>query len=234
MMCSLPGWSKVSLIVTLALITGIGIGLLLIENGGSNSTIWPWSSDNTEAGSLYSSNDNALIQHVQSSSVIQLGWKALMPQDEAALMEKYQPDKSKPLSDQVFQSLQASFDSQYQSMQTSMNTVQGLNNKPVAMNGFIVPVDVNDSREILSFFLVPYFGACIHFPPPAPNQMVYVRTPEGFTLDGSSDAYTVTGLLQVAMFEDPMGTSAYLMDAVDIKPFSGKPDDVRDHELQTY
>jgi len=115
-----------------------------------------------------------------------------------------------------------------------MNTVQGLNNKPVAMNGFIVPVDVNDSREILSFFLVPYFGACIHFPPPAPNQMVYVRTPEGFTLDGSSDAYTVTGLLQVAMFEDPMGTSAYLMDAVDIKPFSGKPDDVRDHELQTY
>lgn len=219
-------WVKASLIVATALLTGIAIGAAIT----GKLSFWP---ENNTVDTLYSTTDQALMARM-SPELKNLGWKALLPPDEAAVIERYQPDESKPMADQVFQSIRASFDNQYQSVQTSINTVQSLDQTPVAIHGFIVPLDVSEKREILSFFLVPYFGACIHFPPPAPNQMVYVRTPGGFKVNGSSEAYTVTGLLQVAMFEDPMGTSAYLMDAITITSFSGQPDDVRNHNVQTY
>ena len=226
MSTALSWWVKASLIITAALTAVVVIAVAFSDK----LPLW---SDNHTASSLYSATDQALLARM-SPEVKNLGWKALLPPEEVTIMQKYQADESKPLADQVFQSIQASFDTQYQSVQTSMNTVQLLDETPALMHGFIVPLDMNEKREILSFFLVPYFGACVHFPPPAPNQMVYVRTPGGFKIDSSSEAYTVTGLLQIAMFEDPMGTSAYLMDAASITPFSGQPDDVRNHELQTY
>ncbi|MFN5811592.1 MAG: DUF3299 domain-containing protein, partial [Burkholderiales bacterium] len=47
-------------------------------------------------------------------------------------------------------------------------------NKKVRLPGYAVPLDADrsDKRE---FLLVPYFGACIHTPPPPANQIVLVR-----------------------------------------------------------
>ena len=48
----------------------------------------------------------------------------------------------------------------------------------VRIPGFVVPLE--DSKEGLKeFLLVPYFGACIHSPPPPANQIVHVlpKTP---------------------------------------------------------
>ena len=221
--------AKAGLIVGLALLAGVVAGFLL--TGGSP---FPAESSGLSKNAIFVSSNEDLRSQFENKKPWHAGWKDLLPENEASLIKQYQPDKTKPMNEQVFTSIQASFDADYQATLTSTNTVKTLHNRAVTINGFIVPLDVNDQREILSFFLVPYFGACIHFPPPAPNQMIYVRSPEGFTMDGSSDAYTISGILQVAMFEDPVGTSAYLMDAVSIQPFSGKPDDVRDHEFQTY
>jgi len=46
-------------------------------------------------------------------------------------------------------------------------------NQKIRMPGFVVPLDAvrNGQRE---FLLVPYFGACIHTPPPPANQIVLV------------------------------------------------------------
>ena len=44
-----------------------------------------------------------------------------------------------------------------------------LNEKEVRIPGFIVPVDFEQQQTITRFLLVPYFGACIHEPPPPPN-----------------------------------------------------------------
>ena len=41
--------------------------------------------------------------------------------------------------------------------------------------------------------LVPWVGACIHTPPPPPNQIVHVRTDKPFELKGMFDAVWVTG-----------------------------------------
>ena len=56
---------------------------------------------------------------------------------------------------------------------TKLNTA--LNNAHIKMPGFIIPIDIS-GEGVTSFVLVPYVGACIHVPPPPPNQLVFVST----------------------------------------------------------
>jgi len=60
----------------------------------------------------------------------------------------------------------------------------------IRLPGFIVPLEFDDDMNISEFFLVPYFGACIHMPPPPPNQIIFVRYPQGLQLDA---LYTPSG-----------------------------------------
>ena len=55
-----------------------------------------------------------------------------------------------------------------------------MNGKKVKLAGFIAPLDVDNSSGMLkTFLLVPYFGACIHVPPPPPIMVVMVEPQEG-------------------------------------------------------
>ena len=51
---------------------------------------------------------------------------------------------------------------------------KNLEDKEVKIPGYVLPLDMY-GRGINTFLLVPYIGACIHVPPPAPNQIVYVE-----------------------------------------------------------
>jgi Uncharacterized protein conserved in bacteria len=44
----------------------------------------------------------------------------------------------------------------------------------VKIPGFMVPLE-DDAEKVSEFLLVPYVGACIHTPPPPPNQIVHVK-----------------------------------------------------------
>lgn len=52
--------------------------------------------------------------------------------------------------------------------------LKALDGKAVKIPGFMVPLEDNQ-REVSEFLLVPSPQACIHVPPPPPNQMVYVK-----------------------------------------------------------
>ena len=41
----------------------------------------------------------------------------------------------------------------------------------IKIPGFIAPLDWADETELKEFLLVPYFGACIHLPPPPPIKL---------------------------------------------------------------
>lgn len=58
-----------------------------------------------------------------------------------------------------------------------------LEGKSVRIPGFLLPLEFDGDR-VTEFFLVPYVGACIHTPPPPPNQIVHVRIEQGFTPEG--------------------------------------------------
>lgn len=50
-----------------------------------------------------------------------------------------------------------------------------LDGAAIRLPGFMIPLDV-DAKGVTGFLLVPYLGACIHVPPPPPNQLVLVDT----------------------------------------------------------
>ena len=101
----------------------------------------------------------------------------------------------------------------------STNVNAGLNKQAIRLPGFIVPVEYNDDQVITEFFLVPYFGACIHVPPPPPNQIVYVKYPKGLTLEALYDPFWIEGELQTKIVENDMALSAYTVTAEAIKPY---------------
>jgi hypothetical protein len=87
------------------------------------------------------------------------------------ILSRYQQNLATDLTDQVVLSLQATTDQNYQATLQSINIVEKFLNKAISITGFIVPIDVQESRTMTSFFLVPYFGACTHYPPPPPKPL---------------------------------------------------------------
>lgn len=88
-----------------------------------------------------------------------------------------------------------------------------LEGKLVKIPGFIVPLDVAKDGTVREFFLVPYFGACIHVPPPPANQIVYVTAPQGIALDSIYEAYWITGTLKTQNKSTRLGAAAYSLTA---------------------
>ena len=180
-------------------------------------------------------------QEIEQKSVLRLSWQDLLPEQEEATLRQYQSGNAaselspaqigtvQSITNQLLLSIQASSDENYKSALHSTNIVQTVLGKAISISGFIVPIEVNEDRTLQSFFVVPYYGACIHFPPPPPNQIIFVQLPDGFAHHNLADAFTLTGILEQGMFEDPLGTSAYTLNVYDIKAYHGQPDDFRAH-----
>lgn len=99
------------------------------------------------------------------------------------------------------------------------NVNEALNGASVKIPGFIVPLDVGKDGTVTEFFLVPYFGACIHVPPPPPNQIVYVHAPKGIALDSIYEAYWVTGKLGAQQKSTRLGAAAYTLAAEKVEVY---------------
>ena len=72
------------------------------------------------------------------------------------------------------------------------------------------------------FLLVPYFGACIHSPPPPSNQIIHVLPKAPAKGLRSMDAVWISGTLRTVRADTSMGVSSYRMDAVLVVPYSQK------------
>lgn len=93
-----------------------------------------------------------------------------------------------------------------------------LDGAKLRLPGYVVPLDLADG-QMKEFLLVPYFGACLHSPPPPANQLVLVRLREPAKLR-TMDAVWVTGVLSTQRQDSLMGMSGYLMDAQRVQPYS--------------
>jgi hypothetical protein len=84
-----------------------------------------------------------------------------------------------------------------QRQQTSSGVNQTLNGKLVRIPGYLLPLEYS-GKMVSEFLLVPWVGACIHTPPPPPNQIVHVRPDKPFEANGMFAAVWVTGTLATA------------------------------------
>ncbi|QQZ27637.1 DUF3299 domain-containing protein [Thiothrix subterranea] len=68
-------------------------------------------------------------------------------------------------------------------MQAELNTAPvnpAMNGKKIKLPGFVAPLEIDESNGMVGdFLLVPYFGACIHLPPPPLSQTLLVKPKTG-------------------------------------------------------
>lgn len=181
---------------------------------------------------LYVTSSETLKAKYNNALVRSLDWVSLLPAAEQEIITLYQSQEAQSeqdLTSQILRSLEASSDKNYQDALISTNTVESLEGQMVSISGFMVPIDFHDDKSVESLFFVPYFGACIHFPPPPPNQMLFAQLDKGLVEFDMTQPYTLFGEINRGLFEDPMGTSAYTLSVVSIIPFVGQPDDLRRH-----
>jgi hypothetical protein len=115
------------------------------------------------------------------------------------------------ISSQISNSIAAASDDPYQQALVSTEVRGEMDGARVRLPGFIVPVEFDEEQTITQFFLVPYFGACLHMPPPPPNQIVLVNYPQGLQLQGLYTPFLVSGEISTTVSENDMATSAYSM-----------------------
>lgn len=91
--------------------------------------------------------------------------------------------------------------------------------KRIRIPGFVVPLEVV-RHQITEFLLVPYFGGCIHVPPPPGNQIIHVFPPQPLKKGTQSmDAVWISGKLQAFSSDTDMGSASYRMKADIVEPY---------------
>ena len=150
--------------------------------------------------------------------VRELEWEELMPGDwdpfsglDALMQENVQD-----LADGSAQAEKLM--NAYRDAVRSAPVVSELDGQQVRLPGFVVPLDF-EGTETSEFLLVPYFGACIHVPPPPSNQIVYVTTVTGYPLKELFDPVWVTGELRAEAYLNDVGDAGYTMQATIIEPY---------------
>lgn len=143
-----------------------------------------------------------------SAGLREIDWLELMPAEDIALLENmpeivHEGDGPALLPDEIMTGR----------VVPEMASVRG------RIPGFVVPLKTTRDMKILEFFLVPYYGACIHVPPPPPNQIIHVTYKPGFYLDVLYEPVWVQGTLEIQRTEHDVGTSAYSMVAEKVTPY---------------
>jgi hypothetical protein len=102
------------------------------------------------------------------------------------------------------------------------DTLKKLEGRNVRVPGFVVPLD-DFQDEGAEFLLVPYYGACVHTPPPPPNQIVMVAMAGKKAIKlNLFDAVWLSGRLKISSVESPYGTVGYQLEGLKVEPYSAK------------
>jgi hypothetical protein len=158
------------------------------------------------------------LSSINRSDYATIEWSELIPQDDLdALLNP--PEELANIADgSAADALDSGYvlemeglpkTSRYQEALISTNVKSEFNNRKVKIPGFIVPIEYNEDRMVTTFFLVPYFGACIHVPPPPPNQIIYSTYSKGLKMDEIYEPYWLEGILKTSIISNDIATAAY-------------------------
>ena len=112
--------------------------------------------------------------------------------------------------------LLASLDYRTGEMSNELESVVG---RGVKVPGYMVPLE-DWAGEVSQFLLVPYVGACVHTPPPPPNQLVYVRMEKGQRVPVSFwNPVWIHGTLTVEKTTNLYGSVAFRMAGTSTTPY---------------
>lgn len=145
----------------------------------------------------------------------QIQWIALLPdEDLKALTEDPVPDSviEGSVADRINSALSMDIDdpiSSYERALVSVRVRGEFDGRKIKLPGYVVPLDMTDDGKATTFFLVPFFGACLHLPPPPPNQIIYASYPPGLSIDDLQMPYWIEGTLATKQETNDLATAAY-------------------------
>ncbi len=162
------------------------------------------------------SGDGAQKASSSDVEVRELTWEELMPEGEverlAQLYEDFYAELETTLPDggaSIDAIVEGSAADSMQQIGT-FNVVTALDGLTVRLPGYVVPLDF-DSERYDEFLLVPYFGACLHTPPPPPNQIVYVTADPAARIESIYEPVWVQGVLSATRHDTDTGNAAYTL-----------------------
>lgn len=154
----------------------------------------------------------------QPVSYRKISWDELVPKEWDPL-KKYRDMNLGAMEDNDPRAQQMLHD-----MQEAWNnapTNGSLQDQAVRLPGFVVPLEVTKAG-MREFLLVPYFGACVHVPPPPSNQIVHVKLKQPAKIE-MMDTVWVSGRMRLVRSTTDMGTSGYMIEGVEVQPYTEQP-----------
>lgn len=179
------------------------IGLSLYMLFGVLLALPAWSAD-------YKLGDRLPAAKAKSAAAYrETSWDDLLPKgwDPLASFKNLDISKLKdgdPRADEALQNLKKAWD--------AAPANEAMNHATIRIAGFLVPLEWGD-KKLKEFLLVPYFGACIHSPPPPANQIIHVIADSPVKGVKAMEAVWVEGTLELALSDTDMGRSSYRMKA---------------------
>lgn len=110
--------------------------------------------------------------------------------------------------------------------------VTELDGQRIKLPGYLVPLTL-EGEKLKDFLMVPYFGACIHVPPPPPNQVVFVSLPEAVAVADPYGPHWVTGVLHTTTSSTELAEAAYTLSGELVEMFDWDamfPEQAEDNE----
>ncbi|CAM2733692.1 DUF3299 domain-containing protein [Vibrio ordalii] len=148
-----------------------------------------------------------LPMYAQSNEqVLTLDWIDLIPENER---NQFNADGMPALS----------HDGDMTAAQSKIGGVRKeLNGSVVKIPGFVIPLE-GDANNVTEFLLVPYFGACIHVPPPPPNQIIYVKYPQSAPIQQLWDVIYLIGTLKTESVSHDLAETGYVIEGTAIEEY---------------
>lgn len=98
--------------------------------------------------------------------------------------------------------------------------VASLDQLRVKIPGFLVPLNLGKDQSATELLLVPTLGACIHVPPPPPNQTIFIRYDQGIQVtEAGYTPYWLEGVIRVEKHTSEYTDVVYTMAVDSIKEF---------------
>jgi hypothetical protein len=142
-------------------------------------------------------------------------WEELIPKDwdpAAALkgMDFSTLKDNDPRAQKALATLKAAWD--------KAPTNPALSRQRIRLAGFVIPLE-RQGDAVSELLLLPYFGACIHVPPPPANQVIHVILSHPDRDMHMMDAFWISGTLTLQRGDSSLGFYGYQLHAEAIEAY---------------
>ncbi|USE38798.1 DUF3299 domain-containing protein [Endozoicomonas sp. SCSIO W0465] len=150
----------------------------------------------------------AAVESTETPPIKEINWDDLMPPVDEEIVRKYEAGEISQLEaiDYI--------------VELGKIPVESMDQQRVKIPGYLVPLNIGKDQSATELLLVPTLGACIHVPPPPPNQTIFVRYDQGITVtEAGYTPYWLEGVIRVENHTSEYTDVVYAITVESIKAF---------------